>query len=1184
MPDSYLPAVNLDNGKTVAFWRISIVYTAAICPETVIVGKNCMAGKHLVFVMNRWMSSAGGIQTVNRELCCAISRLQGAYQCWCIATTATSDERRDAEAKGVHLIAGDREDEWAQVLLSHEVSELVGRDVTAVIGHSRFSGESAALLRERILPGAALVHFVHTTPIDTEGWKEYRQDSYVTEREERVRAELAHAKDADLVACIGPRIARYMKDQLRALDRISAVVRLDCGIHSSAPERTIPEQPTVLFIGRTDSMMVKGLDIFAYAAGYLQQVWSQNFATRNRPAPRFVVRGAKGQMEQLEKTLITLSDEVCPGARIVVRPYTADLGEIQRDYLTASMVMLPSREEGFGLVACEALSLAIPVVLSRESGIAEVVDQTTRANLLDRGKCLVETRGPAKEIGRAFAAAAMEVFEDESLGAQRFYKLREFLRLSSSWDTAARQLTNRLVQWERDRPEKKGNDASSSSSAALGTASEREDDGSAQMGKGTSPPSTAQNEVAKPEAAIDVLKRHEEDLRKLPGVLAVGVKQAIVVIVEKGYQPPVPSRLDGVDIVVRTVDGISFSSLPPIAPGDRVYAGGAMRCTAGPLVIDSAGRVSVVTSAHGVAGAKQDLSIVTREGTKVAARLDVIDAASDLATLRLEPASVPGLVVKVGQPELGLPIRVFASTHALAGTISGTAVTLRVPPFDGPELRGQMFELQMSDAVPLGSSGALVVRDDDGQPLGVVAAQVRGRSDEGEAVFAVPLGSFLARHGLNVWGLRPPGPRKRTVGILLSIPGAWQPLARHLTNIEREVVGSRSYWKGLVTDNPDLEVRVAVLQQRGNLEAAVTGTQLLSDYGLDLLLLVGTAASVSAEASLGDVVIGTSVLYYEPGRAEIGGFVPRYRVLHAVGENVLRLAGSHDVSTQLVGTQRPDGDSGRAPHIVLGMVASGEKDFFSTPEVPDGLRDWSGVVALEMEAAGVAQAYQQANQRIPFLAVLGISDFAAQDKVDSWQGYALDAACTAAIEVSQVATQYHQRVWHAVRSLPSVRLVRLKNFARWRVRWLGRKALGRNEDDLISEAIVATAEGHRVWKPDVDFFQHMLGAVRSISSSWRETRGEEYLESELAQEEGGSPFEQRGTTEDPERILSAVERLEQVRKLFARDAAASQVIELLGLGHTAKEIQSQLHMSPRDFGATAKRIRRRLGQWLGAEG
>jgi DNA-directed RNA polymerase specialized sigma24 family protein len=144
--------------------------------------------------------------------------------------------------------------------------------------------------------------------------------------------------------------------------------------------------------------------------------------------------------------------------------------------------------------------------------------------------------------------------------------------------------------------------------------------------------------------------------------------------------------------------------------------------------------------------------------------------------------------------------------------------------------------------------------------------------------------------------------------------------------------------------------------------------------------------------------------------------------------------------------------------------------------------------------------------------------------------------------------------------------------------------LGRNEDDLISEAIVATAEGHRVWKPDVDFFQHMLGAVRSISSSWRETRGEEYLESELAQEEGGSPFEQRGTTEDPERILSAVERLEQVRKLFARDAAASQVIELLGLGHTAKEIQSQLHMSPRDFGATAKRIRRRLGQWLGAEG
>src|SRR5882762_4359705 len=177
-----------------------------------------------------------------------------------------------------------------------------------------------------------------------------------------------------------------------------------------------------------------------------------------------------------------------------------------------------------------------------------------------------------------------------------------------------------------------------------------------------------------------------------------------------------------------------------------------------------------------------------------------------------------------------------------------------------------------------------------------------------------------------------------------------------------------------------------------------------------------------------------------------------------------------------------------------------------------------------------------------------------------------------------------EEMWLAILFLTTAELLRLEHYARWRIRWLGRKALGRDERDLLQEAITATVTGKRVWKEDVDLCLHLLGAMRSISSSWHEKKGDEYLESELAEPGQETPLDRAATTEDPERILRAKERLEEVKRLFAQDAAASKIIKLLGFGHTAKEIQTQLGLSLREFGAATKRIRRKLEWWHGSQG
>jgi hypothetical protein len=97
--------------------------------------------KRIFFLMNRWMSSAGGIQTVNRELACAMAKQSSDINCTAIVTKAEQSEHADAFARSVTLVGGDAEDNWLSVLLSPQLADIPSDEVLAVVG-SRASARS----------------------------------------------------------------------------------------------------------------------------------------------------------------------------------------------------------------------------------------------------------------------------------------------------------------------------------------------------------------------------------------------------------------------------------------------------------------------------------------------------------------------------------------------------------------------------------------------------------------------------------------------------------------------------------------------------------------------------------------------------------------------------------------------------------------------------------------------------------------------------------------------------------------------------------------------------------------------------------------------------------------------------------------------------------------------------------
>lgn len=399
----------------------------------------------LLFLMNRWQSAGGGIQTVNRELACAVASRFPEYECVVLVTVASDADRSEARSHGVRLIAGTHEDNWTGALLSQDLAGIGSKTVRAVIGHSYFSGGEAHHLRDRFFPQAINAHFIHMSPVDTESLKEYRKDRYVAEREEKLEREIEIAQRSDLVVCFGPLLRRYMSDQLNARGVKVSVVAITGGFSRGAVDRHRPERPTILCLGRTESVGVKGLDFFAHAAGLLIKKWRSHPSTNTKPHPTFIVRGARSEPETLERKLNDLAraeSGTTPGIR--VRPYTTNPADLRADYLSASVFMMPSRAEGYGLVACEALSLGVPTLISSSAGLAEVVRKVADKHHLKTESCVIDHDDDPTVTATRYAEAALNILLHEEAAETYVRQLREHLAGTCSWDAAASQFMSQL--------------------------------------------------------------------------------------------------------------------------------------------------------------------------------------------------------------------------------------------------------------------------------------------------------------------------------------------------------------------------------------------------------------------------------------------------------------------------------------------------------------------------------------------------------------------------------------------------------------------------------------------------------------------------------------------------------------------------------------------------------------------
>jgi glycogen(starch) synthase len=220
----------------------------------------------------------------------------------------------------------------------------------------------AAFEFQRITGVPVFLH-VHATEYDRSG-DNLNNDVFRIEREGFRRATHIFA------------VSRYTAG---IIERLYGVHKKKISVIYNAPEYEnneiltspdAPRNPDVVFLGRLTFQ--KGPDHFLKASALVAQA---------NPKARFVICGTGDMMEQLKEMAVQLGI----GDRVHFAGFVDPSG-VDAILQKSKVLVMPSVSEPFGLVALEAIKCGIPVILSKQSGVREVLARALQVDFWDTEK------------------------------------------------------------------------------------------------------------------------------------------------------------------------------------------------------------------------------------------------------------------------------------------------------------------------------------------------------------------------------------------------------------------------------------------------------------------------------------------------------------------------------------------------------------------------------------------------------------------------------------------------------------------------------------------------------------------------------------------------------------------------------------------------------------------------------
>ena len=299
-------------------------------------------------------SSNGDLTTINRELAIQVAKHPN-VEVSVFLPQCSEEDKKDADSYNVKLIeavklSGFEPVDWLASLPD-------GHAMDCVLGHGVALGRQIQIIKKNPnYSHCKWIQVVHTAPEEIGMYKS------ISEGQQMQQTEIELCEMADQVVTIGPKLTDAYKRQLRKQDVFNLTPSILTEFLDVQQARDERRTFCVMVIesGDSEDFDVKGYDIAVKAIANLKdKSYQLKFASKQR-----------GTEDELADKLLQ-----CGIGRnqLIICSFDENRETLASLFSVVDIAILPSKTEGFGLSALEAISAGLPVLVSGNSGIAEAL-------------------------------------------------------------------------------------------------------------------------------------------------------------------------------------------------------------------------------------------------------------------------------------------------------------------------------------------------------------------------------------------------------------------------------------------------------------------------------------------------------------------------------------------------------------------------------------------------------------------------------------------------------------------------------------------------------------------------------------------------------------------------------------------------------------------------------------------
>lgn len=425
-------------------------------------GEDRMYRDVFIFIANAWGPISGGINSFNYDLARACAReasgRKGCVIC-CVIPNLTDKIKAEMEREKIIPISLHSDEfqgsDAAQIIINHVSSQkklrkfFPQRSNVFWVGHDIYTGELAEQCAAGCNGWSIIFHHM-----DYESYYIYK-DLDVDKYREKINKQKRILCGADLVCAVGPKLLKSAQDIVRIKKKLK-VLEVYPGISEIEPVEKIANRFQPIVFGRVEkeNRVIKQIElaIAAYAKAIGEDRPYHIIGADSRLS---VIGYENSDMDALKREVENLNREAKKNSgklcNVVPYSYITDREMLMETIVSASLAMMLSFHEGFGLVGYEAIAAGIPVIISKNTGLYDFLEQRHFSHLVYG----VDIEGSLESCGYSsndlitVSEALMTIRKEETEYKRKALELRKELlsqRDIYSWEGVAKRFLEQVFE------------------------------------------------------------------------------------------------------------------------------------------------------------------------------------------------------------------------------------------------------------------------------------------------------------------------------------------------------------------------------------------------------------------------------------------------------------------------------------------------------------------------------------------------------------------------------------------------------------------------------------------------------------------------------------------------------------------------------------------------------------------